>query len=68
MHIVFATNTQEANRKLLERVGADYQLLSYWYLKTLPPTFLRDYVNPPQGEQHAPSKPQRAVLNVNPSR
>ena len=49
MQIVFATNTQDANRDLLKRVGADHQLLSYWYLKSLPPTFLRDYVNATNG-------------------
>lgn len=65
MHLVFATNTQEANRLLLERIGAEHQLLSYWYLKTLPPTFLRDYVQGiPKGEtKHVPSTPRkRAVL------
>ena len=44
MKIVFATNTTRQANQVLNDVGADVRLLSYWYLKTLPPTFLRDYV------------------------
>jgi hypothetical protein len=44
MKIVFATNTTRQASEILNKVGAEDRLLSYWYLKTCPPNFLAEYV------------------------
>lgn len=45
MKIVFATNTTRQANEVLNAVGAKDRLLSFWYLKGLPPTFLAEYVS-----------------------
>lgn len=54
MKIVFATNTTRQANEVLNAVGAEDRLLSYWYLKGQPPEFLAEYVVNGLG----PSKPQ----------
>lgn len=54
MKIVFATNTTRQANEVLNAVGAEDRLLSYWYLKGQSPEFLAEYVVNGIG----PSKPQ----------
>lgn len=44
MKIVFATSPTREGNEVLNAVGAEDRLLSYWYLKSLPPGFLAEYV------------------------
>lgn len=69
MKIVFATNTTWQANEVLNEVGADVRLLSYWYLRGRP-DYLAEYVKnglgpprrQPKGQPHGAKKARRILL------
>ncbi len=58
LKVVFATNTTHQANEVLNTVGANDRLLSYFYLKTLPPTWLAEYVVNGLGPAITPRPPK----------